>query len=152
VAFAAGWISLLIAGTLCRDLFLIVITFPLIFVSFAIAALLWRSSGLAWSKVSSLCYWAGALSVIVGAVRFGIMAQLIQCIDTQCHPLESLPRRPHVVIELILWAVSAILVCVGLILSRQFDRIGIAIPVMLVLLLNPAILLMVAWLQPSLGM
>jgi hypothetical protein len=152
VVFAAGWICLVIAGTLCRDVLMIVITFPLIFVSFGIAALLWRSSGFAWGNVSTLCYWVGALSVIVGAVRFGIMAALIQCIDTHCHPLEYLPPRPHVALELILWSMSAIIVCLGLILSRQFGRISIAIPVTLLLLLNPTILLMVAWLQPTMGM
>jgi len=152
VVFAAGWICLVIAGTFCRDVLMIFITFPLIFVSFAIAALLWRSSGFAWGKASTLCYWAGALSVIVGAVRFGIMAALIQCIDTLCHPLEYLPPRPNVAIEVALWSMSAIIVCFGLILSKQFGRIGIGIPVTLLLLLNPAILLMVAWLHPSMGM
>lgn len=152
VVFAAGWTCLVIAGTLCRDVLTIIVTLPLVFVSFAVAALLWRSSASPWGNVANLCYWVGVLSIIVGAVRFGIMAQLIQCLDNHCHPLESLPLRPHVAIEVMLWSASALIVCLGLSLSRQFSRIAIAISVTLLLLLNPTILLMAAWLQPTMGM
>lgn len=147
VFFAAGWACLLIACMECRDVLLFLITFPLILVSLGIAALLWRSPASAWGKVSTLCYW-----VIVGVIRFGMIVALTQAIETHVHPPEMLPPRPHVEIELVFWAVPALIIWVSLSLSRHCGGIGIAIPVTLLVLLNPAILLMVAWLQPSMGM
>jgi hypothetical protein len=149
--FAAVWICLVIAGTVSQDVWMIALTVPLVFVCLGMAALLWRSSGSPWGKVPNLFYWLGTFLVMAGAVHFGILAALIQCIDTQCHPLNTLPPRPNVAVELILWSLPAAIVGLGLILSKQFRRRSIAIPVALLPLLNPAILLTVASLHLRLG-
>jgi len=147
----AGWICLVTAGIVCQDVGIFAFTLPLLFVCFGIAALLWRSSGFPWGKAPTLCYWVGVLSVIVGVVYFGGMAGLIECIETHCHPLNTLPPRPNVALELILWSLPAVLVCLGLIMSKHFGRFRIAIAVTLLLLVNPTILLVVASLHLRLG-
>ena len=153
--FASGWLCLVVAGVFCRDMTMIIVSLPIIFVPFGIAAVLWRSSASAWGRVSTIYYWAGVLSIMVGAVRFGFLAALIQMIDTNYFNYYRpvyIPPQPHVALEIIFWSVPTLLVGRGLSLSKEFGRIGIAVAVFFLLLLNPAILLVTAWLRPPLSM
>jgi len=149
--FGAGWILLVAAGFFARDVMLVAVTFPSMVIICSVAAVLWRASAPGWSRRATACYWIGVLLAIAGAVHFGLIAYDIQCIERTCHGPYG-PPQPHVVRDLVLWSLPAAVICAGLRLSGQFSATGVVLAGAALLLLNPAILFLVAWLQPPLGM
>ena len=91
--FGFVWILLVIAGTFSRDVMLIIIALPLAIVSIALSAVLWSSSASRWNRPASTFYWAGVLSVIFGAIHFGLIALDIQCIRSNCHGRYNPPAQ-----------------------------------------------------------
>jgi hypothetical protein len=84
-------------------------------------------------------------------VYFGAMASDLQCIRQNCHGQYTL-APPHPLRDIVLWLPAPLLVALGLKLSRQFDKAAIGVAAAALWLIDPTILLMVDWLQPSLGM
>ena len=84
-------------------------------------------------------------------IRFGVMAAYLQCIRQMCHG-QYTPAPPHPLRDMILWLPAPVLVAIGLKLSGRFDQAAIGVAAVALWLVDPAILMMVDGLQPSLGM
>jgi hypothetical protein len=69
-----GWSALVIGGVRCRDVLLIIITVRCMILSLGAWVMLWRSSEFPRTPAANFFYWAGVISVMFGAVHFGVMA------------------------------------------------------------------------------
>jgi len=116
------------------------------------SAILWRSTGTLRSRAAAtVCYCAGVLTIAAAVVYFGAMASELQCIRQNCHG-QCTPAPPHTLRDIVLWLPAPLLVTLGLKLSKQFDKAAIGVAAVALWLIDPAILMMADWLQPSLGM
>ena len=139
-------------ASFCRDVGVILITGPSLLASLAICAILWRTAGTFRSRAgATVCYWAGVLTIAAAVFHFGIMADELQRIRENCHGAYT-PPPPHPLRDMILWSPGALLLSLGLRLSRHFDRTAIGVAVVALWLVGPVILMMVDWLQPPQGM
>jgi hypothetical protein len=149
---AGTWFLLVLAGTFCRDMLVLLFTIPLLLVSLAMAAVVWRSSGSFRKRAAATVrYWAGALAIASAAVYFGAMAADLQCIRQTCHG-QYTPHPPHPLRDMILWLPAPLLVAIGLKLSGKSGKTAVGVAAVALWLIDPAILMTVDWLQPSLGM
>jgi hypothetical protein len=146
-----GCISLFIAGVLVSGAILNLFSFPLAAVSFGLFALFYRAFG-PWRAFATVTYRAGMPFLFWGAFHFGGIAAALNALATHYAGPMNLPPRPNVAQELILWAIPALIVSTGLKLADKLSPGKFVLACTLLLLLNPPIVAVGAWLRLPLSL
>jgi hypothetical protein len=148
---SGGWISLFMSGVLISGGILSLFSFPLAAVSFGLFAMFYRALG-PWRVSATITYWAGLPFLFWGAFHFGGIAAALNALATHYAGPMNLPPRPNVAQELLLWAIPALIVCTGLKVADKLSPVSFALACTLLLLLNPAIVAVGAWLRLPLSL